>query len=186
MRHIPAVCRHQQHSKRRTIAHSTMNTNEIKLTAESAAAYNAMFAPSAEVPTLPWDSEPKTEEELTALGIEAFGDKATKKSAICPLDFSTDFDAYNYALAHLHDENALAVAIHTDAHSATYLHSLVVNGGKLFAVWSDALEETANGCVYTTEAGAREAMTQIEEDDKEAEIYEPNYWKVIEMTRYYE
>lgn len=32
-------------------------------------------------------------------------------NAICSLDFSTAFDAYNYAMAHRLDTNPLAVAI---------------------------------------------------------------------------
>ncbi len=106
-------------------------------------------------------------------------------AAICPLGFDTVFDAYNYAMAHRHDENPLAVAIPTDAHGTDYGRSLALNGVKLFAVWSDELEETANGYVYTTEAGAREAMAQVEENDKEAGVYEPNYWKVSDMTKYF-
>lgn len=106
-------------------------------------------------------------------------------SAICPLDFDTVFDAYNYAMEHRLDENPLAVAIPTDAHGTDYGRSLALNGVKLFAVWSDELEETANGYVYTTEAGAREAMAQVEENDKEAGVYEPDYWKVSDMTKYF-
>lgn len=63
-----------------------MDTNEIKLTAESAAAYNAMFAPSAEVPTLPWDSEPKTEEELTALGITFESEEREQEAQMAFID----------------------------------------------------------------------------------------------------
>lgn len=106
-------------------------------------------------------------------------------TAICPLDFCTVCDAYNYALAHSLDENPLAVSIPTDAHSANFLRSLAVNGVKLFAVWSEELEETANGYVYTTEAGAREAMAQVEANDKNAGVYEPEYWEVFDMTKYY-
>lgn len=106
-------------------------------------------------------------------------------AAICPLDFDTVFDAYNYAMAHRHDENPLAVAIPTDAHGTDYGRSLALNGVKLFAVWSDELEETANGYVYTTKAGALEAMAQVEDNDKEAGVYEPNYWKVSDMTKYF-
>ena len=73
---------------------------------------------------------------------------ANETKAICPLDFDTVFDAYNYAMAHRHDENPLAVAI-------------------------------------PTEAGAREAMAQVEANDKEAGVYEPNYWKVFDMTKYF-
>lgn len=109
----------------------------------------------------------------------------TATSAICPLDFDTTFDAYNYAMAHRLDESPLAVAIPTDAHGTDYGRSLALNGVKLFAVWSDELEETANGYVYTTEAGAREAMAQVEDNDKEAGVYEPNYWKVSDMTKYF-
>ena len=110
---------------------------------------------------------------------------ANETTAICPLDFDTVFDAYNYAMAHRHDENPLAVAIPTDAHGTDYGRSLALNGVKLFAVWSDELEETANGYVYTTEAGAREAMAQVEANDREAGVYEPNYWKVFDMTKYF-
>lgn len=110
---------------------------------------------------------------------------ANETTAICPLDFDTVFDAYNYAMAHRHDENPLAVAIPTDAHGTDYGRSLALNGVKLFAVWSDELEETANGYVYTTEAGAREAMAQVEANDQEAGVYEPNYWKVFDMTKYF-
>lgn len=110
---------------------------------------------------------------------------ASETAAICPLDFPTARDAYNYALAHQHDANPLAVAIPTDAHGTDYGRSLALNGVKLFAVWSEELEETATDCVYTTEAGAREAMAQVEANDKEAGVYEPNYWKVIEMTKYF-
>lgn len=106
-------------------------------------------------------------------------------TAICPLDFCTVCDAYSYTLAHNLDENPLAVAIPTDAHDANFLHSLAVNGVKLFAVWSEELEETANGDVYTTEAGAREAMAQVEENDKESGVYGSNYWKVFDMTKYF-
>lgn len=109
----------------------------------------------------------------------------TATSAICPLDFDTTFDAYNYAMAHRLDESPLAVAIPTDAHGTDYGRSLALNGVKLFAVWSDELEETATGYIYTTEAGAREAMAQVEDNDKEAGVYEPNYWKVSDMTKYF-
>lgn len=105
-------------------------------------------------------------------------------SAICPLDFDTVFDAYNYAMAHSSDENPLAVAIPTHTRGMDFLHSLAVNGVKLFAVWSDELDDTVTEYVYTTEAGAREAMEQIEENDKEAGVFEPNYYKVIDFTKY--
>lgn len=110
---------------------------------------------------------------------------ANETTAICPLDFDTVFDAYNYAMAHRHDENPLAVAIPTDAHGTDYGRSLALNGVKLFAVWSDELEETANGYVYTTEAGAREAMAHVEANDKEAGVYEPDYYKVLDMSKYF-
>ena len=116
-------------------------------------------------------------------------EEATKANnttpAICPLDFDTVHDAYNYAMAHRHDENPLAVAIPTDAHGTDYGHSLALNGVKLFGVWSDALDSTANGYVYTTEAGAIEAMKQVEENDKEVGIYEPDYYRVLDMTKYF-
>lgn len=48
-------------------------------------------------------------------------------NAICSLDFSTAFDAYNYAMAHRPDINPLAVAIKSDARGTDFLHSLAMN-----------------------------------------------------------
>lgn len=106
--------------------------------------------------------------------------------AICQLDFDTTFDAYNYAMAHHLDENPLSVAIKSDAHGTNFLHSLAVNGVKLFGVWCDFLDDTATGYIYTTEAGAREAMAQVEANDKDAGIYEPDFYTVRDMTKYFE
>jgi hypothetical protein len=125
---------------------------------------------------------PNDTTEIVATGAMEYANETT---AICPLDFDTVFDAYNYAMAHRHDENPLAVAIPTDAHGTDYGRSLALNGVKLFAVWSDELEETANGYVYTTETGAREAMAQVEANDREAGVYEPDYYKVVDMSRYF-
>lgn len=108
----------------------------------------------------------------------------TKESAICPLDFDTVFDAYNYAMAHRLDEKPLAVAIPTHSRGMDFLRSLAVNGIRLYAVWSDELDDTATEFVYTTEAGAREAMGKIEENDKAAGVFEPGYYKVIDFTKY--
>lgn len=105
-------------------------------------------------------------------------------SAICPLDFDTVFDAYNYAMAHRSDANPLAVKIPLHRRGTDFCHSLAVNGVRLFVIWSDELDDAANEYVYTTEAGAREAMEQIEENDKEAGVFEPNYYKVIDFTKY--
>lgn len=106
--------------------------------------------------------------------------------AICPIDFDTTYDAYNYAMAHRLDENPLSIAIKPDAHSTNFLHSLAVNGVKLFGVWCDFLDDTATGYIYTTEAGAREAMAQVETNDKDAGIYEPDFYTVLDMTKYFE
>lgn len=77
-------------------------------------------------------------------------------NAICSLDFSTAFDAYNYAMAHRLDTNPLAVAIKSDARGTDFLHSLAMNGVKLYGIWCDFLDDTATEYIYTTEAGARE------------------------------
>lgn len=106
--------------------------------------------------------------------------------AICQLDFDTTFDAYNYAMEHHLDENPLSVAIKSDAHGTNFLHSLAVNGVKLFGVWCDFLDDTATEYIYTTEAGAREAMAQVEANDKDAGIYEPDFYTVRDMTKYFE
>ncbi len=63
---------------------TTMNANEITLTAEAAAVYNAMLTPSEEPADLAWESEPKTDEELTALGLDAFGDNGTTTETTAP------------------------------------------------------------------------------------------------------
>lgn len=106
-------------------------------------------------------------------------------TAICPLDFPTAIDAYNYALAHQHDTTPLAVAIESNNHNAPLLRSLVLNGVKVFGVWCDAMDDTATSLLYTTEAGAREAMAQIEANDREAGIYEPDYYAVVDMSKYF-
>lgn len=105
--------------------------------------------------------------------------------AICPLDFPTALDAYNYALAHQYDANPLAVAIESNNHTAPLLRSLVINGVKVFGIWCDAMDDTATSLLYTTEAGAREAMAQVEANDKEAGVYEPDYYKVIDLSKYF-
>lgn len=106
-------------------------------------------------------------------------------NAICSLDFSTAFDAYNYAMAHRLDINPLAVAIKSDARGRDFLHSLAMNGIKLYGIWCEFLDDTATEYIYTTEAGAREALAQVEANDKEAGIYEPNFYKVLDMTKYF-
>lgn len=60
--------------------------------------------------------------------------KEKSTSAICPLDFDTVFDAYNYAMAHRLDGNPLAVAIPTHTRGMDFLHGLAANGVRLFAV----------------------------------------------------
>lgn len=93
--------------------------------------------------------------------------KTKEFSAICPIDFDTVFDSYNYAIAHRLDANPLAVATPTNMRCMDFLHSLVSNGVRVFAIWSDELDDSASEYVYTTEAGAREAMEQIEANDKD-------------------
>ena len=110
---------------------------------------------------------------------------ANETKAICPLDFPTAIDAYNYALAHQYDANPLAVAIESNNHTAPLLRSLVINGVKVSGIWCDAMDDTATSVLYTTEAGAREAMAQVEANDREAGIYELDYYKVLDMSKYF-
>lgn len=109
----------------------------------------------------------------------------TKASAICPLDFPASLDAYNYALAHRDDANPLAVAIESNNHNAPLLRSLVLNGVKVFGVWCDAMDDTATSKLYTTEAGAREAMAQVEANDMATGVYEPCYYSIVELSKYF-
>lgn len=60
-----------------------------------------------------------------------------------------------------------------------------MNGVKLYGIWCDFLDDTATEYIYTTEAGAREVLAQVEANDKEAGIYEPNFYKVLDMTKYF-
>ncbi len=110
---------------------------------------------------------------------------ANKTTSICPLDFPTALDAYNYALAHQHDASPLAVAIESNNYNAPLLRSLVLNGVNVFGVWCDAMDDTATSLLYTTEAGAREAMAQVEANDKESGVYDPDYYKVLDMSKYF-
>lgn len=110
---------------------------------------------------------------------------ANETTAICPLDFPTALDAYNYALAHQYDASQLAVAIESNNYNAPLLRSLVLNGVNVFGVWCDAMDDTATSLLYTTEAGAREAMAQVEANDKESRVYEPDYYKVLDMSKYF-
>lgn len=110
---------------------------------------------------------------------------ANETTAICPLDFPTALDAYNYALAHQYDASPLAVAIESNNYNAPLLRSLVLNGVNVFGVWCDAMDDTATSLLYTTEAGAREAMAHVEANDKETGVYEPDYYKVLDMSKYF-
>lgn len=131
-----------------------------------------------------------TEHDITAAQLNEAASRRPRifkpsHAAICPLDFPTAIDAYNYVLAHQYDANPLAVAIESNNHNAPLLRSLVLNGVKVFGVWCDAMDDTATSLLYTTEAGAREAMVGIEADDREAGVYEPDYYKVIDLSKYF-
>ena len=105
-----------------------------------------------------------------------------KKSAFCPLDFDLYIDAYNYAMWHKNDKQPLAVKI--PFKRIELLNSLAANGVKLFAVWVNDFDEAATEYAYTTKAAAHEILNQLEEGDKDAGVYEPNYYSVIDFTKY--
>lgn len=92
-------------------------------------------------------------------------------------------------------ENKQTVNTHTTANASetitntpanlARLHALAVNGTPLFYIWLDAVDDTATQLVYFTEDAARADIARLEADDKEAGIYEPDAYRIINAAPYF-
>ena len=65
------------------------------------------------------------------------------------------------------------------------LHALAVNGTPMFYVWLDAVDDAATTSVYLTEDAARADIARLEADDKEAGIYDPDAYSIINAAPYF-
>lgn len=65
------------------------------------------------------------------------------------------------------------------------LHALAVNGSPMFYIWLDAVDDAATTSVYLTESAARADIARLEADDKEAGIYEPDAYRIINAAPYF-
>lgn len=80
--------------------------------------------------------------------------------------------------------NANETIANTPANLAK-LHALAVNGTPMFYIWLDAVDDAATTSVYLTEKAARADITRLEADDKEAGIYEPDAYSIINAAPYF-
>lgn len=80
--------------------------------------------------------------------------------------------------------NANETIANTPANLAK-LHALAVNGTPMFYVWLDAADDAATTSVYLTEDAARADIARLEADDKEAGIYEPDAYSIINAAPYF-
>lgn len=65
------------------------------------------------------------------------------------------------------------------------LHALAVNGTPMFYIWLDAVDDAATKSVYLTEKAARTDIARLEADDKDAGIYEPDAYSIINAAPYF-
>ena len=80
--------------------------------------------------------------------------------------------------------NANETIANTPANLAK-LHALAVNGTPMYYVWLDAVDDAATTSVYLTEDAARADIARLEADDKEAGIYEPDAYSIINAAPYF-
>lgn len=80
--------------------------------------------------------------------------------------------------------NANETIANTPANLAK-LHTLAVNGTPMFYVWLDAVDDAATTSVYLTEDAARADIARLEADDREAGIYEPDAYRIINAAPYF-
>lgn len=80
--------------------------------------------------------------------------------------------------------NANETIANTPANLAK-LHALAVNGSPMFYIWLDAVDDAATTSVYLTESAARADIARLEADDKEAGIYEPDAYRIINAAPYF-
>lgn len=80
--------------------------------------------------------------------------------------------------------NANETIANTPANLAK-LHTLAVNSTPMFYIWLDAVDDAATTSVYLTEGAARADIARLESDDKEAGIYEPDAYRIINAAPYF-
>lgn len=80
--------------------------------------------------------------------------------------------------------NANETIANTPANLAK-LHTLAVNGTPMYYIWLDAVDDAATTSVYLTEDAARADIKRLEADDKEAGIYEPDAYRIINAAPYF-
>ena len=80
--------------------------------------------------------------------------------------------------------NANEAIANTPANLAK-LHTLAVNGTPMYYIWLDAVDDAATTSVYLTEDAARADIARLEADDKEAGIYEPDAYRIINAAPYF-
>lgn len=80
--------------------------------------------------------------------------------------------------------NANETIANTPANLAK-LHTLAVNGTPMYYIWLDAVDDAATTSVYLTEDAARADIARLEADDKEAGIYEPGAYRIINAAPYF-
>lgn len=80
--------------------------------------------------------------------------------------------------------NANETIANTPANLAK-LHALAMNGTPMFYIWLDAVDDAATTSVYLTEEAARADIARLEVDDKEAGIYEPDAYRIINAAPYF-
>ena len=80
--------------------------------------------------------------------------------------------------------NANEAIANTPANLAK-LHALAVNDTPMFYIWLDAVDDAATTLVYLTEGAARADIARLEADDKEAGVYEPEAYRIINAAPYF-
>lgn len=103
----------------------------------------------------------------------------------CVGRFNYDDDSeYNKEYSRAQYMNASETIANTPANLAK-LHTLAVNGTPMFYIWLDAVDDAATTSVYLTEGAARADIARLEADDKEAGIYEPDAYRIINAAPYF-
>lgn len=80
--------------------------------------------------------------------------------------------------------NANETIANTPANLAK-LHTLATAGTPMFYIWLDAVDDAATTSVYLSEGAARADIARLEADDKEAGIYEPDAYRIIDAAPYF-
>lgn len=102
--------------------------------------------------------------------------------------FCKNMERYNYLAAVCEDVHAYIEDNETISNTPANLaklHALAVNGAPMYYIWLDAVDDAATSLVYLTEAAARADIARLEIDDKEAGVYEPAAYRVVNAAPYF-